>query len=69
MAYFIFIKGEAPDSSWALLEMIPNSIMAAKATRDYRWKIGGSVPNEVRMVEAESEDEARAKLDPTDQLN
>ena len=69
MAYFLFVKSEAPDSSWALLETIPNAVVAAKATRDYQHNIGRSALSDVKMVEAESEAEARTKFDPTNKPN
>lgn len=62
MPYYLFIKSDAPDSPYELLDTVSNALVAAKATRDYRQNIG----SDIKMVEAETEAEARAKLEPTD---
>jgi hypothetical protein len=63
--YYLFIKGDAPDTPYELLDTVSNAFVAAKATRDYRQNIGRSAPGDIKMVEAETEAEARTKLEPS----
>jgi hypothetical protein len=63
--YYLFIKSDAPDSPYELLDTVGNAVVAAKATRDHRQNLGRSAPGDIKMVEAETEVEARTKLEPT----
>jgi hypothetical protein len=65
MAYYLFIRTKDPPSSWELLEAVKNKRVAERAMKDYKRMVGSQKVKErdVVMVEANSAEEARKKLE------
>ncbi len=68
MAYYIFLKTEDPPPKWELMEALTSRQIAARALKSYEQMMGSQkvTGKEVVMVEADSVDDARRKLEYQD---